>query len=63
MKIRGKLVDWLLELDPSTYAPYVVSKKGVKVLYVEILRVIYGMLEASVLWYQKFRIDLEEIGF
>ena len=65
MKIRGKLVEWLLELDPETYATHVVIEKGVKVLYVEILWAIYGMLEASLLWYRKFRAgaDSEEIGF
>ena len=37
--------------------------KWVKVVYVEILRAIYGMLEASLLWYRKFRADLEGIDF
>ena len=63
MKIRGVLVDWLLEIDPLTYSSYVVIKRGEKVLYLEILCAIYGMLEASLLWYRKFRKELEEIGF
>ena len=63
MKIQSKLVEWLLELDPATYATHVVIKKGAKVLHVEILCTIYGMLEASLLWYRKFRTDLEEIKF
>ena len=29
----------------------------------EILRAIYQMLEASLLWYRKFKRELEEIGF
>jgi hypothetical protein len=33
------------------------------VLYVRVLRAIYGMLEAALLWYKKFRHELEEIGF
>jgi hypothetical protein len=41
----------------------VVLENGKKVLYVEMLRTIYGMLEAALLWYKKFRKDLEEIGF
>lgn len=49
MKIQGKLVDWLLDLDPSTYSSHVVIEKGVRVLYVEILQEIYGMLEAALL--------------
>jgi hypothetical protein len=34
-----------------------------KVLYVEVLKAIYGMLEAVLLWYKTFRKDLEDIGF
>ena len=63
MKVRGKLVDWLVDLDSITYLNMVVIKKGVKVIYLEILRAIYGMLEALLLWYRKFRSDLETIGF
>ena len=49
MKIRGKLVDWLLEIDPTEYASLVVMERGVKVLYLHILRAIYGMIEAILL--------------
>ena len=63
MKIRGVLVDWLIELDPVSYTQFVVYENGKKVLYVKILRAIYGMLVASLLWYRKLRSDLEEIGF
>ena len=63
MKIRGVLVDWLVEFDPAAYSPYVVYENGKKVLYVEILRALYGMLIASLTWYRKLRADLEEIGF
>jgi hypothetical protein len=41
----------------------VVYEKGRKVLYVQVLRAIYGMLNASLLWYKRFRSDLESIGF
>jgi hypothetical protein len=50
-------------VDPTKYGPYVVFEKGRKVLYVLVLRAIYGMLVASLLWYKKFRSDLEQIGF
>lgn len=61
MKIQGKLVDWILDLDPRTYSSYVVIEKGVKVLYVEILWALYKILEAALLWYREFRHALEEI--
>ena len=38
-------------------------ENGKQVLYVEILKAIYGMLEAALLWYRTFRADLEEYGF
>jgi hypothetical protein len=34
-----------------------------KVLYVEALKAIYGMLKAALLWYKTFRKDLKDIGF
>ena len=52
MKIRGRLVDWLIKISPQTYRDKVVIEKGVKVLYVEIVRAIYGMLEAALMWYR-----------
>ncbi len=63
MKITGVLVDMLVELNPTLYGPYVVYEKRGKVLYVRVLRAIYGMLEAALLWYTKFRRELEEEGF
>ena len=62
MKITGLLVDYMIELDPS-YRNYVVMEKGKRVIYVVILRAIYGMLEASLLFYKKIRGDLEKIKF
>ena len=40
-----------------------VYKNGRKVIYVTVLKAIYGMLQAALLWYKKFRKDLEGIGF
>jgi hypothetical protein len=63
MKITGVLVNMLVELNPELYGPYVVYKKNGKVLYVQVIRAIYGMLEAALLWYKKFRKELEAAGF
>ena len=63
MKITGVLVDMLVEIAPETYGPYVVFENGKKVLYVRILRALYGMLISALLWYNKLREDLEAIGF
>ena len=53
----------LIKVAPDKYTGFVVMEKGQKVLYVEILRPIYGMLESALVWYKKFRKDLESIGF
>jgi len=65
MKIRGQLVDILVEMCPEIYAPYVVheGKHKQKVLYVRMLKALYGMLISSVLYYKKFRKDIESVGF
>ena len=63
MKITGVLVDMLVQLSPEMYGPFVVFKKGHKVLHVQVLKAIDGMLQASLLWYQLFRSDLEGIRF
>jgi hypothetical protein len=63
LKITGVLVDQLVQLAPETYGPFVVFEKGRKVIYAEVLRALYGMLVASLLWYKKFRADLEGVGF
>ena len=48
---------------PEQYEEYVVYENNKPVLYVEILRALYGMLESAWLWYNKFRKDLEDEGF
>jgi hypothetical protein len=64
IKISGVLVDLLVQLAYETYLPYVVYERGRKVIYVEVLlQALYGMLMASLLWYKKFRGDLEGIRF
>ena len=62
MKITGILVRYMTELDPR-YRDYVVYENGKKVIYVVVLRAIYGMLVAGLLFYKKLKKDLEAIDF
>jgi hypothetical protein len=50
MKITGVLVDMLVELNPELYGPCVIYEKNRQVLYVQVIRAIYRMLEAALLW-------------
>ena len=52
MNITGKLVDILVNMHPEVYKDYIVLEKGKRILYIEILKAIYRMLEAALLWYQ-----------
>jgi hypothetical protein len=63
IKITGVLVNRLVELNRELYGPYVFYERNRKVLYVQLMRAIYGMLEAAILWYKKFQGELEEKGF
>ena len=63
MKITGVLVDLLIEVDSSTFGPKVVFENKKKIIYVRVLKAIYGMMEAALLWYKRFRGELEGIGF
>ena len=53
MKITGVLVDILVQQNPETYGPYVVFENGKKVLYVRVIKAIYGMLVTSLCWCKK----------
>ena len=43
-KITGVLVEMILELDSETYSKRVVYENGKEVIYVVVLRSIYGMI-------------------
>jgi hypothetical protein len=63
IKLRGVLVDILVEIAPE-YGPYVTTdKKGVKQLIVQCQNAIYGTMVASLLYYRKFVKSLTDIGF
>ena len=44
MKIKGVLVDMLVHMYPEKYGPDVVYEKGKKVIYLEVLKAIYGII-------------------
>ena len=52
MKIRGALVDMLVKMSPEIYKDYIVYENNKKVLYVQLLKALYYMMKASVLYYK-----------
>jgi hypothetical protein len=65
IKIRGVLVDILVEIAPDAYKSYAtMDKKGVRqLLLVQCQNALYGTMVASLLYYRKFTKSLMEIGF
>jgi hypothetical protein len=63
MTITGVLVGMLVDKNPELYGPAVVLENQKKVLYVEVMKAIYGMLKAALLWYKTFTKNLEDSGF
>jgi hypothetical protein len=64
IKIKGVLVDVLLDIAPSVYTPYVTTDwKGAKHLIVQCQNAIYGTMMASLLYYKKFSKSLKSVGF
>jgi hypothetical protein len=62
VRLRGKIVEVLLELAPNVYGPYVtIDTKGVCLL-VRCLNAIYGTVVASLLFYKKLRASPESFG-
>jgi hypothetical protein len=64
IKIRGILVDILVEIDPYVYKSYVSKdNKGSKQLMVQCQNALHGTMVASLLYYRKFVKSLTYIDF
>jgi hypothetical protein len=64
IKIRGVLVDILVEIAPDVYKPYVSrDKKGMQQLLVQFQNALYGTMVASLLYYLKFVKSMTDVGF
>ena len=46
MKIKGKLALIMVSIDKELYEPYLVYENGVPVLYVEMQKALYGLLQS-----------------
>ena len=62
LRLVGKFVDIMCEVNPE-YNKHVRYERGVKVLYVQVLRALYGCLESALLWYNLYSTTLVSLGF
>ena len=62
MRLVGNFVDIMCDVNPE-HKKIVRYERGVKVLYVRVLRAIYGCLESALLWYNLYSSTLVNLGF
>ena len=63
MKLRGKIVELSLQLEPTMYCKYVtVGPNREPTLYVRLLKALYGLLRSALQFYKKLRVDLGKTG-
>jgi hypothetical protein len=53
----------LVDISPNNYQAYVRHEGTHKFLYIKMQKMLYGMLQFSLLYYKKFWKDLEKKGF
>ena len=64
MKLRGKIVELVVQLEPTMYRNCVTTgPNGGPILYVKLLKALSGLLRSVLLFYKKLRKDLEDMGF
>ena len=62
LKFTGDSVRLLCELNPAHRA-FVVLENGIEVLYVRLLKALYGCVQSALLWYEIFSNTLQDMGF
>ena len=58
IKMEGKMVDILTNLDPKMYRKYITTEKGRPVLYVELKKSLYGTLHATLFFWRNLTSSL-----
>ena len=62
MKFRGQFAELMSRVNPE-HAKNIVFENGKKVLYVRVVRAIYGCIQSAMLWYNLYVDTLKELGF
>jgi len=64
MVLKGELVEMMVHISPQIYRKHItIDKKGTPMLYVKLQKALYGLMQASLLFYRKLRKELEDFGF
>ena len=63
MKLEGTLAQLLTKCDPTKYQPYLTTEHGKPVLYVELVKALYGTIRAALIFWRKLTKQITEWGF
>ena len=63
IRLEGTMAELFTRLDPDMYRKYTVFENGKLVLYVELLKALYGTLRAALLFWRKLTKKLLDWGF
>jgi hypothetical protein len=63
VKFEGEIAEMLVKLDPQLYRKYIRDENGKSVLYVELLKALYGTLKAALLFWKLLSSKLVSWGF
>ncbi len=61
--LKGELAEMMVQIAPQIYQKYItMDKKGTKILYVKLQKVLYGLMRASLLFYRELRKEFNYYG-
>jgi hypothetical protein len=64
VKLEGVMAKMMVRIDPDKYGPYLTKENGVPVLYMHLLKALYGTLQAALLfWKDLSGFLIDELGF
>jgi hypothetical protein len=61
--LTGKMVELLLEIDHELYEPYLMQEQGEIIMYIELLKALYGTMRAARLFWERLSRQLVNWGF
>ena len=62
LKFKGQMANMLVDVNDK-YREHLVRENGKTVLYVKVIRAIYGCIESALQWYKLFSETLSDLGF
>ena len=63
LRLSGDFVDIICQINPEHKNNVTVDRKGRTVLYMRVVRALYGCIEAALAWYKLFSETLKEEGY